>query len=271
MENPMGFAHFLSNADCVARVVLALMLLASIGTWYLIITKGVQIFRLHRRSESFLAAFWDAPDLEAVATRIRESGTTEPFSHLLHHGFTAIEQHNRQKNGGESKTASLIYSGTPDDLLTRALKRAIDEDRSHLEFGQTFLATVASAAPFVGLFGTVWGIYHALLAIGLSGQGTLDKVAGPVGEALIMTAIGLAVAIPAAISYNAFARANRNTLSRLNSFAYDVLAFLATGIKTSPMLTDARATSEKVIALARAQGLAPADLLPGAHPGLALR
>jgi len=271
MENPMGFAHFLSNADGVARFVLALMLLASVGTWYLIVTKGVQVFRMRRKSESFLAAFWDAPDLEAVATRIRETGTTEPFSHLLHHGFTAIEQHNRQKNGGESNTASLIYSGAPDDLLTRALKRAIDEDRSHLEFGQTFLATVASAAPFVGLFGTVWGIYHALIAISLSGQGTLDKVAGPVGEALIMTAVGLAVAIPAAISYNAFARANRNTLSRLNSFGYDVLAFLATGIKTSPMLTDARATSEKVIALARAQSLTGADTPSAAHPGLALR
>ncbi|CAG4885343.1 Biopolymer transport protein ExbB [Georgfuchsia toluolica] len=266
MDNPMGFAHFLSNADGVARLVLGLLLIASIGTWYLIVTKGIQVVRMHRKSDAFLTAFWDASDLEAVATRIRESGTTEPFSHLLHHGFTAIEQHNRQKDG----TARLIHAGAPDDLLTRALKRAIDEDRSHLEFGQTFLATVASAAPFVGLFGTVWGIYHALLAIGLSGQGTLDKVAGPVGEALIMTAIGLAVAIPAAVAYNAFARANRNTLSRLNSFAYDVLVFLATGIKSSPMLTDARATSERVIALARAQGLA-ADVPAGAHPGLTLR
>jgi biopolymer transport protein ExbB len=271
MDNAMGFAHFLSNADGVARAVLALMLLASIGTWYLILTKGIQVYRLRRRSEAFLSAFWDAPDLEAVATRIRETGTTEPFSHLLHHGFTAIEQHNRHRNDGAIGTASLIHSGAPDDLLTRALKRAIDEDRSHLEFGQTFLATVASAAPFVGLFGTVWGIYHALIAIGLSGQGTLDKVAGPVGEALIMTAIGLAVAIPAAIAYNAFARSNHNTLSRLNSFGYDVLAFLATGIKTSPMLTDARATSEKVIALARARGLAAGDPQPAGHPGLTLR
>ena len=254
MENPMGFAHFLGHADAVARGVLGLMLLASVGTWYLILTKGVQVWRLHRRSAAFLAVFWDAPDLEAVATRLRESGATEPFSHLVHHGFTAIEQHNRHKSGDQSQTARLICSGAPDDWLTRALKRAIDEDRSQLEFGQTFLATVASAAPFVGLFGTVWGIYHALLAIGLSGQGTLDKVAGPVGEALIMTAIGLAVAIPAAIAYNAFARANRNTLARLNAFGYDVLTFLATGIKSSPMLTDARATSAKVIALARAQG-----------------
>ena len=272
MENTLGFAHFLDNADGIARFVLGLMLIASVGTWYLIATKGLQVLRMRRRSEAFLAVFWDAPNLEAVAARIRENGTTEPFSHLMHHGFTAIEQHNRHKTGGESSTASLIHTGAPDDLLTRALKRAIDEDRSHLEFGQTFLATVASAAPFVGLFGTVWGIYHALIAIGLSGQGTLDKVAGPVGEALIMTGIGLAVAIPAAIAYNAFARSNRNTLSRLNSFAYDVFAFLATGIKTSPMLTDARATSEKVIALARAQGLSTTDNhVAPAHPGLALR
>ena len=265
MENPLGFAHFLTGADGVARFVLGLMLIASIGTWYLIVTKGVQVFRMRKKSEAFLAAFWDAPNLEAVAARIRENGTTEPFSHLVHQGFTAIEQHSR--HGGR---ASLIDSGAPDDLLTRALKRAIDEDRSHLEFGQTFLATVASAAPFVGLFGTVWGIYHALIAIGMSGQGTLDKVAGPVGEALIMTGIGLAVAIPAAIAYNAFARANRNILSRLNSFAYDVFAFLATGVKTSPMLTDARATSEKVIALAR--GLAATGTeQAAAHPGLNLR
>ena len=251
MENPMGFAHFLSHSDAIARVVLALILLASIGTWYLIVVKGLRALRMHRRSEAFLADFWAAPNLEAVAAKIRENGAGEPFSHLVHHGFTAIEQHNRRQ--GAPTGQALVDSGTPDDLLTRALKRAIDEDRSRLEFGQAFLATVASATPFLGLFGTVWGIYHALLAIGLSGQGTLDKVAGPVGEALIMTAIGLAAAIPAAVSYNAFAHANRNTLARLNAFAYDVFAFLSTGIKTSPMRTDARATSEKVMALARAQ------------------
>lgn len=266
MENTLGFAHFLTNADAIAQFVLGVMLIASIGTWYLIATKGIQLVRMHHRSESFLAAFWDAPNLEAVAARIREQGTTEPFSHLVHHGFTAIEQGNRHKLGSTAPSG-LVNTGAPDDLLTRALKRAIDEDRSHLEFGQTFLATVASAAPFVGLFGTVWGIYHALLAIGLSGQGTLDKVAGPVGEALIMTGIGLAVAIPAAIAYNAFARANRNTLSRLNAFAYDVFAFLATGIKTSPMLTDARDTSEKVIAMARASGSGA----PAIHTGIAAR
>ena len=265
----MGFAHFISHSDAVARIVLALILIASIGTWYLIVIKGLRALRRQRRSTAFLADFWAAPNLEAVAARIRKNGADEPFSHLVHHGFTAIEQHNRRQ--GASAGLALVDSGTPDDLLTRALKRAIDEDRSRLEFGQAFLATVASATPFLGLFGTVWGIYHALLAIGVSGQGTLDKVAGPVGEAQIMTAIGLAAAIPAAIAYNAFARANRNTLTQLNAFAYDVFAFLSTGIKTSPMLTDARATSEKVIAMARAQGQSGnEDRQPG-HPGLAVR
>ena len=145
MENPMGFAHFLAQSDFVARGVLALMLLASIGTWTLIATKGFRLWRVQRQSASFLSAFWAAPNLEAVAARIRENGANEPFSHLVHHGFTAIEQNNRRLRGEAGTT--LIDSGAPDDLLTRALKRAIDEDRSRLEFGQTLLATVASAAP----------------------------------------------------------------------------------------------------------------------------
>jgi biopolymer transport protein ExbB len=258
MEQTLGFAHFIAHADTVARVVLALMLIASVGTWYLVLSKGVRVVRMRHRSAAFLAAFWEATNLEAVAQRVRETGTTEPFSHLVHHGFTAIEQHARHCSAGDGEGVALIDAGGAEDLLTRALKRAIEEDRTRLEFGQTFLATVASSAPFVGLFGTVWGIYHALIAIGISGQGTLDKVAGPVGEALIMTGLGLAVAIPAAIAYNAFGRANRNVLTQLNSFAYDVFAFLSTGIKTSPMRTDARATSDKVIALARAHVVASA-------------
>lgn len=277
MEQSLGIAHFLSHADGVAYFILATLLVMSAGTWYLIFTKGVRVFKMRRRSDAFVSAFWEATSLEELAKHIRETGAVEPFSHLVHHGFTAIEQHNRHKGGGECDTASLIESGAPDELLTRALKRAIEEDKSRLEFGQTFLATVASSAPFVGLFGTVWGIYHALIAIGASGQGTLDKVAGPVGEALIMTGLGLAVAIPAAIAYNTFARANRNTLSKLNSFAYDVLVFLSTGIKTSPMMSAARATREKVIALdlVRTQ-VAGNDQATGSegtppHPGLVIR
>ncbi len=247
MENPLGFAHFLANADGIARFILALMLIMSVGTWYLIVTKGVQSVRSQKKSDEFLAAFWAAPSLDAVARHLRQSGVAEPFSHLVHHGFTAIEQH---KAGRESR--GLVDAGTPDEFLTRAMKRAIAQDKSRLEYGQTFLATVASNAPFVGLFGTVWGIYHALMAIGISGQGTLDKVAGPVGEALIMTAVGLAVAIPAAVAYNAFARSNRNTLAELNSFAHDLFTFLATGLKNAPQQGDVAATSERIIARVQA-------------------
>lgn len=248
MHETLGFAHFLEHTDGVARLVLGLLLLGSVVSWYLIVTKGLHIVRTQRQSQRFLGVFWDAPNLEAVAKEIRSTGTSEPFSHLLHHGFTAIDHLNLSRR---NEVPSLINAGAPDEMLTRALRRAIEEDKGRLEFGQTFLATVASSAPFVGLLGTVWGIYHALMAIGLSGQASLDKVAGPVGEALIMTGIGLAVAIPAAIAYNSFARSTRNTLSQLNSFAYDVHNFLATGIKVSPLRGDARATSDKVITLVR--------------------
>lgn len=249
MEYSLGFGHFLADADAVARLILVLLLIASIGTWYLIVTKGIALFKARKRSGDFLASFWRAESLDDVARRLRETGVIEPFSHLVHHGFTAIEQHRAARDG--HKTRGLIDAGTPDEFLTRALKRAIAQDRARLEYGQSFLATVASSAPFVGLFGTVWGIYHALIAIGLSGSGSLDQVAGPVGEALIMTALGLAVAIPAAISYNAFARANRNTLAELDSFAHDVFTFLATGFKSGPSAgngAEVAATSERIIA-----------------------
>ena len=249
METSLGFAHFLAHADGVARFILALMALMSLGTWTLIVTKGAALFSARRKAAAFLREFWQATSLDAVARRLRETGVTDAFSHLMHHGFVAIEQH---RAGGRG----LIDAGTPDEFLTRALKRAIAQDKARLEYGQTFLATVASAAPFVGLFGTVWGIYHALLAIGMSGQGTLDKVAGPVGEALLMTAIGLAVAIPAVVAHNAFARTGRNTLAELDSFAHDVFAFLATGLKGRSQAGDVAATSERIIARVTARATA---------------
>jgi biopolymer transport protein ExbB len=243
MEQSLGLAHFFAHADGVARAILLVMGIMSLGTWYLIVTKGLRSVVSQRKSQRFLDAFWEAPSLDAVAQRLRETGTTEPFSHLVHQGFVAIEQH-----GAGREARGLIDAGTPDEFLTRALKRAIAQAKSSLDYGQTFLATVASSAPFIGLFGTVWGIYHALMAIGMSGQGTLDKVAGPVGEALVMTGIGLAVAIPAAIAYNAFARTHRNTLAALNSFAHDLFTFLSTGLKTAPAPGDVARISERIIA-----------------------
>jgi len=237
----MGFQHFMDQADGVALAILAILFVMSVGTWYYIVTKGWRYWGAQNRSRDFIRGFWAAPSLEAVARKLRSTGITDPFSHLVHHGFTAVEQHqSRQHN-------SLVEAGSAEDFLTRSLKRAIDQDKARLEGGLTFLATVASSAPFVGLFGTVWGIYHALMAISASGQGGLDQVAGPVGEALIMTGLGLAVAIPSAVAYNVFVRLNRNTLVQLNSFAHDVFAFLSTGLATGSLLHDVEKTSERMI------------------------
>jgi len=237
----MGFQHFMDQADGVALSILAILFVMSVGTWYYIVTKGWRYWGAQNRSRDFIRGFWAAPSLEAVARKLRSTGITDPFSHLVHHGFTAVEQHqSRQHN-------SLVEAGSAEDFLTRSLKRAIDQDKARLEGGLTFLATVASSAPFVGLFGTVWGIYHALMAISASGQGGLDQVAGPVGEALIMTGLGLAVAIPSAVAYNVFVRLNRNTLVQLNSFAHDVFAFLSTGLATGSLLHDVEKTSDRMI------------------------
>ena len=223
MQESLGFGHFLTQADGVAKGILLLMLVMSVATWYLIFTKSIRNFISQRQSRRFLKFFWEAPDLGAVAVRLREEPHSELFSHLVHHGLRAAEQH---RTRGVQR---LIEAGTAEDFLTRSLRRALEQTTARAESGLTVLASVGSAAPFVGLFGTVWGIYHALLAIGMSGQGTLDKVAGPVGEALIMTAIGLAVAIPAVLAYNAFTRHNRIVLAELDAFAHDVFAFMSTG------------------------------------------
>ena len=223
MQQNLGFGHFLTQADAVGHFLLIALALMSVATWYLIVSKAWSNWAMNRRGRAFLAAFWEASDMQVVSAYLRKNGIGDPFSHATHHGLRAAEQH-------AAKTGKrMVESGSADEFLTRALRRAMDQDTARLEYGHTVLASVASSAPFVGLFGTVWGIYHALLAIGMSGQGTLDKVAGPVGEALIMTALGLAVAIPAVLAYNAFTRANRLLLAELDGFAHDLFAFMSTG------------------------------------------
>jgi biopolymer transport protein ExbB len=219
----VGFAHFLAQADAVGKTMLILLLVMSATTWYLIVTKSWAAFLIRRRTRRFLDTFWDSPSLQAVAKHLEEHHPDEPFSHLAWHGIVATRHHERH---GANR---LNESGSAAEFLTRAMRRVIDEETARLESGLTVLASIGSTAPFLGLFGTVWGVYHALVAIGLSGQGTLDKVAGPVGEALIMTALGLAVAIPAVLAYNFSVRRNRLVLAQLDSFAHDLFAFLTTG------------------------------------------
>jgi biopolymer transport protein ExbB len=242
----LGFSHFLAQMDGVANIILALLILMSIVTWYLIATKGVESFLRGRRSRDFLATFWNAPSLEAVERHLDEHHPDEPFSHLAHHAIASSQHHAR--HGADRLDAA----GSANEFLTRAMRRVIDEETARMESGLTVLASVGATAPFLGLFGTVWGVYHALVAIGMSGQGTLDKVAGPVGEALIMTALGLAVAIPAVLAYNAFVRNNRLVLAQLDAFAHDLFAFLTTGAHYGSTETRLRAP----VSLAPARGAA---------------
>lgn len=245
----LGFAGFLAQTDVVGRVILGVLICMSLSSWYYIITKTLALILERRKSESFLDAFWNAPSLIAVEKHIAERHPEEPFSHLAWHAIVSSRHHERH---GANR---LNEAGSSAEFLTRAMRRAIDEDTARLESGLTVLASVGSTAPFVGLFGTVWGVYHALVNIGISGQGTLDKVAGPVGEALIMTALGLAVAIPAVLAYNAFVRSNRLTLARLDAFAHDLFAVLTTGshvgdpgavvpLKPAPSAVSARHTAK---------------------------
>ncbi len=222
-NHPLGIAHFFAQTDSVGRTIFVILIVMSIATWYLIFAKALQRLLARRRTARFLATFWNAPSLAAVEQYLEERHPDEPFSHLAYHGIVSARHHARH---GASR---LNDAGSASEFLTRSMRRVIDEETGRLEWGLTVLASVGSTAPFVGLFGTVWGVYHALVAIGMSGQGTLDKVAGPVGEALIMTGAGLAVAIPAVLAYNAFVRSNRVVLGKLDAFAHDLFAFLTTG------------------------------------------
>ena len=207
MEQQIGFAHFLAQADAVAKGLLVILVAMSVVSWYLIVTKALAGWLERRRSTGFLDVFWSSPSVAVVQRHLQERRADDSFSRLASHAVSA-----RGKGDAE--------------FLTRAMRRVMDEETVRHESGLTALASVGATAPFVGLFGTVWGVYHALVGIGLSGQSTLDKVAGPVGEALIMTALGLAVAIPAVLAYNGFVRSNRVVLARLDAFAHDLHAAL---------------------------------------------
>jgi biopolymer transport protein ExbB len=223
MEKGIGFAYFLAQIDGVGISVLVLLFSLSIASWYLIITKSIANFIAKRRAEDFLKHFWSVASLIEVKEKLNGSTPNNAFAQLAKLAIDAADDskiHDSQK---------LAAAGGTSEFMTRALRNGIDQEATRVENGLTLIASAGSAAPYIGLFGTVWGIYHALIQIGLSGQGTLDKVAGPVGEALIMTALGLAVAIPAVLAYNAFVRRNRIWLARLDAFAHDLFILTTVG------------------------------------------
>ncbi|MDP1557938.1 MAG: MotA/TolQ/ExbB proton channel family protein [Nitrosomonas sp.] len=223
MEKELGFAHFLAQIDAVGIGVLVLLVSLSITSWYLIITKSIANFIAKKRAEAFLKHFWGVDSLQEIRVKLNSSVPDNAFAQVAKLAIDAAADskiHDSQK---------LAAAGGTSEFLTRALRNGIDQEATRVENGLTLIASAGSASPYIGLFGTVWAIYHALVQIGLSGQGTLDKVAGPVGEALIMTALGLAVAIPAVLAYNAFVRRNRIWLARLDAFAHDLFILTTVG------------------------------------------
>jgi len=220
----LGFAHFIGQSDAVARTLLVILVAMSVASWAIIAIKGFALRLRNDRSQRFLDFFWNATSLDAVAGEIAKRGTRDPYSRLAGQAMQAQAHHARYG------AARLEEAGSSSEFVTRTIKKVLDEEMTRVENGLTVLATVGATAPFVGLFGTVWGVYHALVAIGMSGAGTLDKVAGPVGEALIMTALGLAVAIPAVVGYNWLTRANRVFAARLDAFAYELHTFVSIGL-----------------------------------------
>lgn len=218
-----GILDFVQQSDWVGQGLFAILVLMSLASWYLILYKWFSNVRTHRRSDRFLHQFWSASSLEQVENEIATHGASEPFAHVASH---AIHARNHHAKYGALK---LEEKGSTSAFVTRTIRKVIDEETAKLENGLTVLASVGSTAPFVGLFGTVWGVYHALIGIGLSDGVTVNRIAGPVGEALIMTGLGLAVAIPAVLAYNFFVRSNRVYLARLDAFAHDLFTFLTTG------------------------------------------
>lgn len=220
-ENAFGFAHLLANGDGVSHAVAIILALMSVASWYLILAKTWDWWQM-RRAARAVAAFWSASSVAEGIAQLRTAGADSPYAQLA-------SQANSCNTDCETAAGRLATRLDPAEQMERALRQQLSATQASLENGLTFLATTGATAPFVGLFGTVWGIYHALVAIGLSGQAALEKVAGPVGEALIMTAAGLAVALPAVFAYNACTRANRLLLADLDAFAHDLHAFFTVG------------------------------------------
>jgi biopolymer transport protein ExbB len=216
VENPYGLEAMWRQGDMVAKSTLVIMIIMSMGSWYIIFTKVFEQSKLMKSAKAAGESFWKTGSIAKGAASLEEGSA---FRFLAETGLKASEHH----EGGMTDT---IDKHT---WISMSIGRATENIQNRLQDGLAFLATVGSTAPFVGLFGTVWGIYHALTAIGISGQASIDKVAGPVGEALIMTAIGLAVAVPAVMGYNWLIRRNKSAMESVRAFSADLQNVLLAG------------------------------------------
>ncbi len=219
--NPYGLINLWQQGDIVTRIVALMLLGMSVISWYVIVTRALNLRAIRKQAEIACDAFWQARSLDE-GLRLFAPLAHNPFRLLAEEAMGAADRHalNRDNLHGMLNLS---------DWLNACLRRSVENITHQLQSGLSVLASIGSTAPFVGLFGTVWGIYHALVRIGISGESSIDKVAGPVGEALIMTALGLGVAIPAVLGYNALTRGNRNILARARNFAHDLHACLLMG------------------------------------------
>ena len=211
-DNPYGLAALWKTSDWIAKSVLLLLLIMSVSSWYILVVKLLEQAKMARQAKAATKDFWAAGTVEQGAAAL-ESGS--PFRFIADAGLEATKKHN-----------GLMGHVPLNDWVTMSIQRSVDRIQSSVQSGLSVLATVGSISPFVGLFGTVWGIYGALTAIGISGQASIDKVAGPVGESLIMTAIGLAVAVPAVLSYNWLVGRNKAVMEDVRAFGSDLHAVI---------------------------------------------
>jgi biopolymer transport protein ExbB len=216
IDNPYGLEALWTQGDFVARGTLIIMIIMSMGSWYIIFTKIWEQSKLMKSAKAAAETFWTAGSVKKGAETLDEASA---FRYIAEQGLKAADHHE----------GSLVEQIDRHTWIGMSVQRSVDNINSRLQDGLAFLATVGSTSPFVGLFGTVWGIYHALTQIGISGQASIDKVAGPVGEALIMTAFGLAVAVPAVMGYNWLIRRNKGAMERVRAFSGDLHNVLLAG------------------------------------------
>ena len=222
----MGFANLAQNFDWLGWVVFVTLVVMSFLSWYFIIANGIRNAQVRSRADKVINDFWGNASTQDAIRELEAQPKGEPFSKIALDAASAVAHHQQSVAGAPGRLAESLSRS---EFIDRALRQAVARESLRLEGGLTLLATVGSAAPFVGLLGTVWGIYHALIGIAATGNASMNAVAGPVGEALIMTAFGLFAAIPALFAYNFFSRSNRLTYARFDEFAHDLHDFFATG------------------------------------------
>jgi biopolymer transport protein ExbB len=221
-ETNFGMAHLWYQGDTVTHIVAIILLVMSIGSWFIIITRIISLYQVKPLVKE-IALFWKKTSWQDGLNSFSKQGNN-PFHQLAAKAHSIMQE--RQLGANQSTSIPLANQIEMDDWLSSNLKAELDLIIASLQKGLAFLASTGATAPFIGLFGTVWGIYHALMTIGSYGSASIDQVAGPIGEALVMTGLGLAVAIPAVLGYNALSKSNKDLLVTLRRFNDDLHTYL---------------------------------------------